>query len=92
MKFKNRYKEIEKRIINDKVLFSECFNFTELEEQIKDWDTEIQDIAHELEVDNSQHETRKELKIELRRFARKKIIEYWQKYHQEFKEIENETN
>jgi len=79
MKFKNRFKEIEKRIKDDKALFIECENFKELEEELKDWDAEIQDIAHQLEKDNSEHETRKELKIELRNFARKKIIELWKK-------------
>lgn len=81
MKFKNRYNEVAKRIINDKVLFAECSDFEELNEEIKEWDTEIQDISHEIEKDNAKHEIRKELKIELRRFARKEIIKIWKKHN-----------
>lgn len=75
--FKNRYKEIEKRIERDKDFFIDCCDFEELEEIIKDWDCEIQDIAHSIEKDNFQHEIRKELKIDLRNYARKQIIEIW---------------
>ena len=59
MKFKNRYNEVAKRIINDKVLFAECSDFEELNEEIKEWDTEIQDISHEIEKDNAKHEIKK---------------------------------
>lgn len=79
MKFKNRFVEIDKKIFEDRELFLECCDFEELEENMKEWDAEIQHIAHQLEKDNSEHESRKELKIELRRYARKKIIDLWKK-------------
>lgn len=78
MKFKNRFKEIDKLIRGDYFeIFANCINKEEVEEELKNFDREIQSIAHELDKDAGEwgHISRQNLKNELRRYARKKAYE-----------------
>jgi hypothetical protein len=85
MKFKNRFKELEKRIQNDKILFEENDDEKELNEALREWDFNIQDISHELDKPMENHESRKGLKIELRRYLYKRAHEIWNQEQKELK-------
>lgn len=75
MRFNKRFKEVEKRA-ND-WNFQEDETWEDRNESLKEFDAEIQDIAHQLEKDNASHDSRQELKKELRNHTRKYVNNKW---------------
>ena len=75
MKYRQRFVETEKRAKD--WCWDEDESNEDREENFKDFDAEIQDIAHQIERENTEHDSRHELKKELRKYAREFVFKHF---------------